>query len=242
VLIVLAAWLLALAAPAAANPILMNGVARMGGSDLDSDYTASSGVLTFGSGSDLGNVTSTWLQTADVSFDVVLDLSGGFNPATDYALNATFVGASEGPDFVIYEPLNSSVVALGFEVNFIEVTAVRTHQMFTRPGGEIQLGQAEVFQATSRLVLTEGSALNSVLQAGSEAWLRVVLRSLDPSLTTAGGPGYLGSDFQGGITGPPVSTSQWAIVIEPIPEPGTAMLLGLGLLTLVATARRSARR
>jgi hypothetical protein len=251
VAILLASGLLALAVPAAATVI------TMGGFDVTSQYTytgstptSGPGMLTFGSNSERG-----WISTEDilgsncatgllcmgaVTLDLLLDQSGGFNVVTGKANQATFVGAGAGPDFAIYEAGDNTTVALGFEVNFIDVTQVQTDNPPVIPGGTIVLGTSVVNAISSRLVLTSGS-LNALIGLGSEAWLHVRLPGLSPALTARGGTGYLANNFASGIAAPGPDTV-WDLVIVPIPEPTTAVLLGLGLLAMVATARRTARR
>jgi hypothetical protein len=255
---------LLIAAPAAALEI------HIGGIDANSQYTGfktaesppspgAAGVLTFDdqfnqmNTPELGSVTSYDLPAlnliqganlAAVDFEAILgpisQQGVNFNPATDNVKQAIFLGTM-GPDFTIYDPLNSAVVALAFELNFIEVTGATKALAGVDPDGSILLGDPTATATTSKLVLVGGTLNNLVGGIGTPARLEILMGTLTPPILVRGDfSGYLNVNFLSGVGDPPVATTVWNLTI--IPEPSTAVLLGFSLLGILAAARRRVPR
>lgn len=250
---------LLIAAPAAALEI------HIGGIDANTQYTGfvgaptGAGILTFDdqfnqmNTPELGRVTSYDLPAlnliqgaiqAEVDFEAILgpisQQGDNFIPKDDNVKQAIFLGTS-GPDFTIFDPLNSSVAALVFELNFIEVTGATKALAGVDPDGSILLGEPVVGATSSRLVLVGGTLNNLVGGVGSQARLEILMGTLTPGiLARADFTGYLNASFLSGVGSDPVATTVWNLVI--VPEPSTAVLLGFALLGVLAAARRRAPR
>lgn len=233
------------AGPARATNILI------GGEDLKSGYSATSGVFSFLSDGTPGVVTSTGSVSGLNQLDVVLfdaklnsdKCNAGmtpFNPATDPIQGACFVSADANatPDFVIMDA-SMTTTLLAFNLEKIRVTQAAAASGVNDPDGYIVLGDFTETTTQSVLTLVGGSLANQVGGIGSTGHLHVRMDSLDPNiLTTADLSGYFGNDFVAGdgIGNVPVV---WDLLIVPIPEPSTAALLALGLGALAALRRQA---
>lgn len=259
------AWILALgAAFCTAAAALADPIATLGGIDATGQYACPSGpgptcfgTLSFDDpspGPDPGEVT-----TADpllsaalgawVSFEVVLGpvmnycvdadppcTDPNFVPDTTNIRWARFLGS--GDDFVIFD--DGMNVLLAFDINFIDVSTFVKAANDPVGDGAISLGgfSEESYKVYSQLAISGGTLNQLVGGVGTPAVLAVQLISLTPSLADA--KGYFGNNFLTGVGPAPVSASTWDLTI--IPEPSTAVLLGSGLLGLIASARRYSRR
>jgi hypothetical protein len=257
------------AAPALATPIaVLGGIDDVGqyACPAGSGPLPSStcfGTLSFDGpdmGSDPGEVTSADPPTnptlaaavlgAEVSLEVVLgpwkNNQWGivpFDPANTRVDRARFLG--DGSDFVIRDPLSGNVL-LAFDVNFIDVSSFTLENPPADPDGSLTVGAfSEASYGQFSALTLSGGTLNQLAGGpGQRAVLSVQMITLLPGLNFGLGKGYLGSNFLSGVGASPESGAVWDLTILPnvIPEPSTAALVGFGLLGLIASARRYARR
>jgi hypothetical protein len=230
------------ASTAGATPLRIDAV------DVQSQYTgfspvvADSGVFTFNDtfngtnpSPERGTVTASdvaGLLSGRVDLEIVLDTSS-FNPATSTPVGAPFVGTGPGPEIVIWDPTETTVL-LAFDVDFIDVTVVAPFG-----DGSLTLGTPNLpdYGLSSQLSVSGGTLAGTVGGIGTRAVLEIIIDSPSPQLTTANLFGYLNDSFTVGIPGsPPVGQVDIAIVI---PEPS---VFALGATALVALVLRSRRR
>jgi hypothetical protein len=219
------------------------------------------GVLTFNDAFDgfnapeKGTVTSQdglpAIAGGRVDFEVSLDLnffgdlnvasSTSYDPTSDDVRQARFIGDGNfyTPEIAIWQPGNSVMPLLTFEVAFLEVVqAQHSGSPGGQPDGKIILGnpQKSQYGITSALTVTGGTLAGNVGGFGTPAVMEMLLSSPSPEMTKAlRNGGYLNLDFTNGV-GTSGESTTWNIAI--VPEPSTAMLLGLSLLGLVGVARR----
>jgi len=230
----------------------------LGGIDVETQYTGAgtasseAGILTFDDALDGYNSTQDGIVTTySIGLDALLNKSVAFeallgptrpnglafDPAVDNLKQARFIGTG-GYEFRIYD---GSTTLLALDLVYLDVTN-GTWAVTPDPDGSITLGDPTL-SATSSLLHVSGGSLNQLVGGiGSEARLQIQLVTLSvPILAKADLKGYLNDNFTSGVGSPPVSTATWELAINPIPEPGTASLLGFALLGLVGIARRGAR-
>lgn len=201
---------------------------QIGGFDLVTNYTASTGVISFGTSApgEIDSADDPRVVSAiggQAFFEVQLDLSGGYDPATGKSRDASFVGTA-GPDLILTDSGGGTL--LTFEINRIDVGA------FSGFLDQVTLGEASEASALSELILTGGSLATSIGTPGvTEARLSVEL--FDPSVNVKG-KGLWAGDFSN-------SNTQWNLLIITAPEPGTALLVATSLLGLAALRRRGGR-
>jgi hypothetical protein len=231
------------AQPAAATLITIGGI------DVESKYTAGSGILTFGPTP--GTVTTSTggvsLIGADVSFQAQLSATDSdglpFDPVTGNVRKAVFESAP-GFDLLF---MSGSTVLLALELNFIEVAvAAHSGSPAGSPNGKIVMGSfspSEVGNPSqiSHLRVVGGTLNVTYGGIGSEAVLELLMSSMDPAMTKAlRNGGYLNLNFTNGQGGGGASTT-FNLTLDFVPEPGTVLLFGTGLIGLLAVARRNER-
>jgi len=227
--------LLALAAssPAAAAPIALGGV------DARSEYTYNAGtdvgVYTFADTltGEAGTVTTADLGGfigGRITLELLLDTTG-FDPTTDNMLDAQFIGTG-GNEIVIWDATQTTTL-LSFDVDFVD-----TVQFGIANGSSITIGENTVggVDVTSRLTVTGGTRAGDVGGIGSPAALKLTLNRPQPAVTLANFQGYWGTSLITVGNGyAPLSASNWDLLI--IPEPGTLLLVGLGVAALAGVRR-----
>lgn len=238
----------------------------IGGIDSNTQFTgaglavADAGILTFDDQfnstnlPELGVVTSEDipgfdLTNARVGFEALLsgtqrNGTDVFDPASTNINRARFVGTGGGELFIL-DPTDNTTVLLSFDLSFIDVSQTAIAFPGVDPDGLILLGNADPasFNTARGSALTvSGGTLNAVVGGiGTPAVLSILMATIDPPLlSSADRKGYFNDNFLSGVGSPPVATTVWDLTI--IPEPTTALLLGAGLLGLLAFARRSAAR
>jgi hypothetical protein len=227
---------LALAAPAGAAPVAIGGV------DARSQYTYSAGVgiYTFDDTATSlpGTVTTesgiAGLIGGRITLEIKLD-TASFNPATDGVLNARFIGTGPGSEIMIWDAALLTVL-LSLDVDYIEVT-----QKAFGGGSSILVGLnlVEDLGVSSYLTVTGGTLAGDVGGIGTPAVIKLLLNRPQPALTTGNQAAYFSQSLITVGNGyAPTSASNWDLLI--IPEPGTALLIGLGLVAL-AHGRRGTR-
>ena len=174
---------------------------------------------------------------------------GPFDPATDNVNKARFLG--NGADFSIFtvvDPLTPGgsntpdEMLLIFDIDFVDVTASTKAQGLFDTDGSVSLGDPTETATSSSLTLVGGTMAAAFGGVGSSARLSVTYASLsNPILKGGDRNGYLNDDFTSGISVPGQAPT-WTLTIIPIPEPGTASLLGLSLLVITGLARRQSSR
>jgi len=255
-LLAIAAAVVLAAAPAGAVTISFSGI------DAQSQYTGYSGppgpdtpgIFTFDdtvNGANLapepGVVTAqhniAGLLGGVINLEMMLDTTGGYDPATDQATIASFMGTG-GNEVTIWDATQTTLL-LSFDLSYVDV---RNISALGTVNNLVRLGDAEGSLVPNRslLTVTGGSLAGTVGGLGTQAVLDIVINDPNPALpddlasAVAGYPGFWNDSFTSGIAGgsTPEAGVNWAITI--IPEPGTGSLLGLALLGL-AGWRRSQR-
>jgi hypothetical protein len=230
-------------------------IGTIGGTDAISMYQCPVsgdcyGTLSFDDGTP-GVVTSqssisASLINAVVHFEVTLDDERNnsatlFDPATTSILRAQFRGAPNGD--LLIEDVNGNVL-LAFDVVYVDVSTAVTPFPPADVDGQFSIGQQdEAAYATvggSRLHLMGGTLNQLAGGIGTAAVFQMLFSTLNPALTNL--KGYFGNDFTAGGTGGGQFASTWNLTLISTPEPATALLVGVGLLGLIAGARRSSRR
>ncbi len=242
--------------PARAMPI------HIGGTDTISTYTGAglaapdAGVLTFDDASGPGLVTTDdqaiGLQTTGenqdtVSFEAILSPlqqnGNPFDPATTNIKRAVFEGTG-GHEFKIIDGTDGFTVLLALNLSFIDVASSTTwaDPVLGDPDGLIIMGDSTeaAFGFSSALQVSGGTLNQLVGGKGTPAVLEITMGTLTPAiLAKADLKGYFNDNFLSGVGSPPIATTTWNLTITPIPEPGSAALLGVALIGLLAAARRS---
>lgn len=249
----------------AAAVLLSAGLAHaiaIGGVDAQSQYSgytpvdAESGVFTFedslngsnpspepGTVTTADNPALAALVGAVIDLEIQLDTSGGFDPATDSILDATFVGTGAWPEIMIWEDETRTTLLLALDVDFVNVTQILpSFPPFIPCCGSFTLGQPELstLGVQSRLVVAGGSFAGAVGGVGTEAVLQIFISDPVPSFGTADVTNFLNDDFTVGFNVNPSSEVTWEI--EFVPEPSVALLLGAGLVALGAMRGRTSPR
>lgn len=174
------------------------------------------------------------LLSGQVDLEMLLDLSGGYDPSTDALVSASFTGTG-GNEIIVWDSAGTTALAV-FDISFVNVRNANG------VGGSnvISFGDPETSetQINSALTLVGGTLAGSLGGAGQIAILDIIFDptpglpdDFNPSFLT-GYPGFLGNSLTGGVT--------WAITI--VPEPGTGLLLGSALLALGVHGRRQRHR
>ena len=234
--------------------VLAAGAAQavsLGGIDAQSQYTASDGIFTFDdqlNGSnpspERGTVTTTdnpalaALLGGRIDLEIMLDTTG-FNPATDLITDASFIGTGPGAEVIIWDATETTVL-LSLDVTFVDVTTALPSE-FAPPGGTIVVGNPVIDSVgtDSLLTVSGGSYAGAAGGIGTQAVLHINISDPVPTFDLADLFNYLASDFTVGFDANPTSEIVWEI--EFVPEPGTLLLLGMGLATL-RRPRGTARR
>jgi hypothetical protein len=215
--------------------------------------TISNLTVTGAGASSIGNdVTASLGSTATVEFDITLSNSGGDIGALGLSVSGYDTGAVGTPtDDVIAYVSGSTTVALFATFNtggppgsangmaFGGVTDLQVNPAeISIAGNPFQLNVFNVFNTTGGAGAGPGSNDNGVngLVGGPQAHLIFQLTGLagDGDLTFGLGIG----DAVTTVTGVPVAVVGDQITVTVVPEPGTALLMGLGLFGLSAVGRR----
>ncbi|MCP5059189.1 MAG: PEP-CTERM sorting domain-containing protein [bacterium] len=230
--------------------VLVAGAAQavsIGGTDAQSQYTASSGIFTFDdtvSGTaERGTVTTAdnpalaALVSGRIDLEIKLDTSG-FNPATDLITGASFIGTGPAAEILIWDS-TETIVLLSFDVTFVNVTNALPSEI-APPGGTIIVGNpvASSYGTDSALTVAGGTMAAAAGGIGTQAVLHINISDPVPTFDLADLFNYLDSDFTVGLDVGPTSEVVWEIELL-VPEPGTVLLLGMGIAVL-ASRRRSA--
>jgi hypothetical protein len=140
---------------------------------------------------------------------------------TATTVGTQFVGTPDAvPDIWISDPNNVGVPYLTFDIVFINVSS-RTPGTF----GVVNFGGQGDF-TRSDLILTGGSKAADFGGVGSHA---TILINFSNFAVTSGST--FSSNFR--------ATAAYDIYVNPVPEPGTLLLLGSGLVALVLRSRKS---
>jgi len=237
----------------AAALVLSAGMAHavsIGGVDAQSQYTSSDGIFTFDDtlngtnpAAESGKVT-----TADnpalaalvggwIDLEIMLDTSS-FNPAAGLVTDASFIGTGLASEIVIWD-VTKTTVLLSLQVSFVDVTTASPSE-FAPPAGTIVLGDPAIGSVGTHSLLTVsgGTHAGVVGGTGTQAVLHINISDPVPSFDLADLFNYFDSDFTVGFDANPTSEIVWEIEFV-VPEPGTALLLGMGFVVLGAR-RRSA--
>lgn len=240
-----------------AGPALSVPIAQIGGVDSETAYNGfdgvpagQNGILTFDDAfngfndPEQGQVTTSAQVPAliggKVYFEALLDTSA-FVPATGDVRDAVFIGTGAGPEITILSPIDNTTVLLAFDIDFIEVTQGIPSGGLGGATGTIILGnpQESEYGITSQLQVAGGTLNALVGGVGTPAVMEMLMSALAPTMTKAlRNAGYLNTDFTNGVGGSLEDTT-WNITI--IPEPSSAVLVGVALVGLVAIARRRVR-
>lgn len=231
--------------------LLVAGTAQavsIGGVDAQSQYTASDNIFTFDDtlngtnpAAEAGTVTTTdnpalaALLGGRIDLEIKLDTSG-FNPAAGFITDASFIGTGPGSEIVIWDATETTVL-LSLNVSFVNVTTALPSE-FAPPAGTIVLGNPVVGSVgtDSLLTVSGGTQAGLVGGIGTQAVLHINISDPVPSFDLADLSNYLASDFTVGFDADPTSSIVWEIEFV-VPEPGTALLLGMGLAMLSARRR-----
>lgn len=227
----------------------------IGGTDAQSQYTGfspvlpDSGIFTFDdtlNGSNPAPEPGT-VTTADgaglagliggvIDLELMLDTSS-FNPAAGGILDATFIGTGPAPEIVIWDATQTTVL-LALDVVFVNATQALP-DTFAPPRGSLQLGnvQTSTFGVESELNVVGGTFAGAVGGIGTGATLQIFIADPLPSGIVFGDllptGDFWNDGFTVGFDTNPSSSINWEInFVETVPEPGAALLIGLGLLAL----------
>jgi len=223
----------------------------LSGNDAQSQYTASNGVFTFadaptggnpnaerGTVTEVDNPALADLLWGRIDLEIMLDTSD-FDPANGLIIDASFIGTGPAPEVIIWDA-DENTVLLALDVSFVNVTTA-SPSMIAPPGGIIIVGDPAPSSVgiDSLLTVSGGSYADAAGGIGMQAVLHINISDPVPTFDVADLYNYLDSDFTVGFNTGPTSEIVWEI--EFIPEPGTALLLGMGLVML-AGRRGAARR
>lgn len=234
------AGLLLGAASAGAAPFTLGGV------DAQSQYTANDGIFTFNDTinganpvAEAGTVTSSSVAAIptgnDIDLDLQLDTSGGYDPSSDGLLNASFAGSGPGAEIQLWDSGRNNVL-LALDVDFVDVTGFFP----AFPGGSessFSLGSTSLstLGTSSRITVAGGTQAAAVGGVGTEGVLQLGISNPDPAVTSANTGSYLSSDFTVIDQTAPSNAVTWDMAF--VPEPGTSLLVGAGLLGLALRRR-----
>jgi len=167
-----------------------------------------------------------------IDLELLLDTAGGYDPVNDILFGAPFVGT--GGNEVVIRDQPGGTVLLAFDVVEVVVANVQTS------GNLFSMGDPEGSSASanSLMAVSGGTLAASVGGVGMPALIHLIVNDPDPPVPSILTPGYLNDSFDSGFAGAGTANAgvNWAITI--IPEPGTAGLVGLGLVALGVRARR----
>lgn len=214
---------------------------HIGGQDGTSHYDSTTGRLSFGTGADMGIVTSDDQGIGLVGLSVIFEVELDNTPARTN--QASFGGLPGGVTELRFvddggTPTNplDDVVMLAFDVINLDWTQQ------TLGGGagadRIVLGDQTPtnFGITSELRVAASPLANSVDGVGTPAVLEITLGGFTTNL--ANNPPAWGFDWDtNGIT-----ATTWNLNTLTAPEPSTALLVSAGLAGMAGLARRGRRR
>jgi hypothetical protein len=229
-----------LASDAAADPITLEGLADFAYTG-DSSGANATGTLVFGPGAGtLNSVLNTSnpallaLTAAEVSFTAALDpstmpvVTSGPWPHTR---DAVLVGS--GPNAIEFRVDGDLLLALN-----IVTIAVSQAIGFTEQVTLASLDPGSFGQATGSVLSVAASPLAAAVGGvGTNVIFHAVFDSVPGFGGSNGGPPIWYDDFTSDA-----SRVDWSIKILTAPEPASALLVGAGLLGLMAVARRTRPR
>jgi hypothetical protein len=242
-------WVAGAVALLVAGPALAVSIA---GVDLETQYNGTSGIFTFDDtingtnpNAEPGTVT-----TADnpaladlvdglIDLEMVLDTSGGFNPAAGSFLDASFVGTGAAAEIVIWDE-TGTIVLLAMDITFVDVTNGLPSE-FAPPAGQIVVGNPTIGSVgtDSLITVVGGTHAGAAGGLGTQGVLHLNIANPVPSFDLADANNWWSQDFTVGLNVNPTSAIVWEI--EFVPEPGTVILLGGGLAALGGWRRRIRR-
>ena len=173
-------------------------------------------------GSNSGQITGSMNTDIDLT-PTITDGTGSFSVA-----NFTITGLLLGPltiqNFHITVTNPSSVTGTGSNPYNVDIGGA----VVSVDGGQVVLGGSTLFNFnTSPTVVTAPPGSNSTLTLGASSTTWSIPFTTTSTLSTLGIPVNITIGTQLNLTGPAV-----------VPEPGTVMLVGAGLVGLVAAGRR----